>query len=245
MVGSRTRAALCLSVLTSILVSPSLCDQIATLRRRLQRIDKRRLLFLDETALRLNAGANNTLVLPDEQPLIEATETSAFAARYDMIACCSFERVLLPKIFTPADRREADVKGINGEMLLQFIDDTLAQAVEGLDLYPLILILDRAPIHTNTAAILQAFRDRGSESITEILLMPHYAAKRLSPLDNSIFHEWKEECRRHCPATKENIERIMSDAWERVSPKPHYKHCGLMRSRDPYFDCPSPAAHDQ
>jgi hypothetical protein len=224
-------------------VSASLCDDIATLRRKLQRIDKRRLLFLDETALRLSAAPNSTLVLPGEQPLIEATDTSSYAARYDMIAVCTGDRVLLPKIFTPKERKGADVRGINGAMLLQFIDDTLAQAVEGLDRYPLTLVLDRAPIHKNVEQLMQAFRDRGSESIKEILLLPPNAAKRMSPLDNSIFHDWKEECRRHCPATPDNIEQIMNDAWVKVTPGPHYKHCGLMGYKDPYFDCPAPAQH--
>jgi hypothetical protein len=70
-----------------------------------------------------------------------------------MIACTVGDRVLLPKIFSPKERTDAGVKGINGPMLLQFIDDTLAQAVEGLDRYPLTLVLDRASIHLNIDAI--------------------------------------------------------------------------------------------
>src|SRR3954451_9363480 len=114
-------------------VSAGLCDQIADMRRKLQRIDKRRLLFLDETALRLSAAQTHTIVLPGEQAYVIATETSAYAKRYDMIACCTGDRVLLPKIFTPQERAGAEVRGINRSMLLQFIDDVLAQAVEGLD----------------------------------------------------------------------------------------------------------------
>jgi hypothetical protein len=182
-------------------------------------------------------------VLPGESPFVLATETSSYARRYDMIACCTGDRILLPKIYTPQERSDAGVKGINGAMLQQFIDDTLAQAVEGLDRYPLILVLDRAPIHLNLNALLQAFRDRGSESITEILLMPPNAAKRLSPLDNSIFHDWKEEVRKHCPVTATTIQQVMNDAWEKVKPAPHYKHCGLTRNTDPYFDCPDPTHH--
>ena len=63
------------------------------MRRKLQRIDKRRLLFLDETALRLNAAPTHTIVLPGEQAYVVATETSAYAKRYDMIACCVGDRV--------------------------------------------------------------------------------------------------------------------------------------------------------
>ena len=61
--------------------------------------------------------------------------------------------------------------------------------------------------------------------------------------DNSLFHDWKEEVRKHTPATKHNIEQLMNDAWAKMDPKQHYQHCGLTRSKDPYFDCPAPAAH--
>jgi hypothetical protein len=234
------------AALTSTAVSPALCEEIAQMRRKLQRIDKRRVLFLDETQLRLSDAANHTLVLPGEQAFVEATDTSSYAARYDMIACCTGDRVLLPKIFTPKERVGADVRGINRAMLLQCIDDTLAQAVEGLDRYPLTLVLDRATIHKDVGAILQAFHDRGSQAISSILLMPPNAAKRLSPLDNSLFHDWKEAVRQLTPVTKRTIQRVMADAWNNISSRSvaaHYKHCGLLPSQDPYFDCPAPAIH--
>jgi hypothetical protein len=152
-------------------VSAGLCDQIADMRRKLQKIATARILFLDETALRLNAAPNHTLVLPGEQPFIETTDASSYAARYDMIAVCTGVETLLPKVFTPAERKGAEVRGVNSAMLQQFIDDTLAQAVEGLDRYPLTLVLDKASIHKNVDAIRQAFHDRGSQAIKDILLI--------------------------------------------------------------------------
>lgn len=213
------------------------------MRRKLQRRGTDHVLFLDETALRLSESSTHTLVLPQQQPYVIASETSNYASRYDMIACCIGDRVLVPKIYSPRDRSDASVKGINGVMLQQFIDDILAQAVEGLDRYPLTLVLDRAPIHLDIDSLLQAFRDRSSGSVTEILLMPPYAAKRLSPLDNALFHDWKNECRKQCPATKKNIQQIMNDAWMKMKPEQHYKHCGLTRNTNPYFDCPAPEKH--
>ena len=226
-----------------VVVSSDLCEQIAIIRRKLRRIGTHKALFLDETSLRLSETPNHTLVLPEEPPFVLATETCSYSHRYDMIACTVGDRVLLPKIYSPKERTTAGVKGINGPMLQQFIDDTLAQAVEGLDRYPLTLVLDRATIHTNTAAILQAFHDRGSQSIKEIILMPPNAAKRLSPLDNAIFHDWKEAIRPHCPVTTRNIKQLMNDGWERINPRPHYRHCGITRDRDVYFDCPDPVNH--
>jgi len=224
-------------------VSAGLCEEIADLRRKLRRVGPNHVLFLDETALRLSEAPTHTLVLPHMQPLVLATETTSYSARFDMIACCAGDRVLVPKIFTPSERKGADVKGINGPMLKQFINDILAQAVEGLDRYPLTLVLDKASIHKNTDALLQEFRDRGSESIKEIVLMPANAAKRVSPLDNALFHDWKEACRIKCPVTHLTIQRVMSDAWNRLDPNHHYRHCGLTGRKDPYFDCPDPAGH--
>lgn len=229
----------------SLPVSADLCEQIASVRRKLQRVGKDRILFLDETHLRLNEAPSRTLVLPGQQPVVVATDTSSYATRFDMIACCTGKETLLPKIFTAKERAGAGVKGINQAMLLQFIDDTLAQAVEGLDRYPLLLVLDRAGIH-KPDNILQAFHDRSSESISEVLFMPPAAAKRLSPLDNALFHDWKEATRKHGPLTLDNLHQVMADEWNNLSADKiaaHYRHCGLMRGQDVYLDCPDPAAH--
>lgn len=215
------------------------------MRRKLQRINHKHLLFLDETAVRLSEAPTSTLVLPGQQPFVIVTETTSYARRFDMIACVAGDTQLLPKIFTVADRTAAGVKGINESMLLSFIDDTLAQAVEGLDRYPLTLVLDRASIH-NEEKMMEAFHDRSSESIKSIEFMPPMGAKRLSPLDNSLFHVWKERIRSHGPLTLTNLQQVMCDEWNNIPArtiKAQYHHCGLMRGQDPYLDCTDPSSH--
>src|ERR1700730_11340211 len=85
-------------------VSSSTCEEIAKLRRKLQRIGRKHILFLDETHKREGDVDNYTIVLPGEPPYIETSTTSKYAARYDMIACYSGERVLPPIIYTPVER---------------------------------------------------------------------------------------------------------------------------------------------
>lgn len=236
----------CVLECISSVVSAEYCEQIAKVRRKLQKIPNSRILFLDETQLRLNVAPNRTLTLPGEKPYVIVSDNSSYAARYDMIAVCSGEHLLLPKIFSPKERKGANARGINSAMLHQFIDDTLAQAVEGLDLYPLFLVIDRAAIHLNTDAIMQTFRDRGSGAIKEIMLMPPNAAKRLSPLDNALFHDWKQLCRQHGPVSNFTIRRVMADSWNNLTASnlhAHYQNCGLNRGADPYFDCPDPVKH--
>lgn len=221
------------------------CDAIAQERRKLQRLGLKHVLFLDETHLRVNEAPRNTLVAPGETPYVIVEDTTQYAKRFDMIACCTSEEVLPPIIFSPTERQQLGVKGINKKMLLDYIHNILAPACSGLDRYPLYLVVDRARIH-NIAHILEEFHAVGCEEMREIILLPRQAAKRMSPLDNSLFHIWKDACRAHQLITERTIERIMADEWNRI-PKhtiaAFYKHCKISGRADVYADCPAPHEH--
>jgi hypothetical protein len=214
------------------------------MRRQLQEIHNKRILFLDETAVRLSEAQSTTLVLPGEKQYVLATDTTAYAKRYDMIACISGEKVFAPVIYTPKERSDAGVKGINTEMLIDYILSTLGQETAALDIPPLYLVMDRSRIH-NEEAMMDAFRERGGH-VVYLLKMPPMSAKRLSPLDNSLFHDWKEAIRRRCPLTLHNIEQVMADEWNKITKEqiqPHYHHCGLSKPSNVYKDCPNPSSH--
>jgi transposase len=222
-------------------VSADMCEQIASVRRKFQRIGTRRILVLDETHRRIGDVTDRTIVLPGEPSTIETSATSHYAPRYDMIACCTSREVLPPMIYSPKERGQ----GVDTEMLLQYIRNLLAQSAGALDRYPLFLLLDKATIH-NERKIIETFHDWGCQELVEIIKMPTAAAKRLSPLDNSLFNVWRQRVLRGSPLTKYNIKQRMSDAWNSITEPDllsQYRHCGLMRHQDVYFDCPNPAAH--
>lgn len=199
------------------------------------------ILFLDETHRREGDVQQYTIVLEDESPYIETASTSSYAIRYDMIACCSGTTVLPPIIYSLTERG----KGVTAEMLLSYIRNLLAQAAGALDTYPLVLVCDRAPIHS-PPRMLQEFHDWGCQEMKEVLLMPPAAAKRMSPLDNSLFNVWRTRVLDGGPLTKANIVQRMNDAWNSLTTEDiqaQYRHAGLMRHLHPYFDCPNPTAH--
>lgn len=234
---------LCSADLT-VTVEPSLCDSIEQLRAKLNRYPLSQLLFLDEVAVRINETATYTIVLPHEEPIVVASDTTSYAKRFDMIACCSGTKVFAPVIYSPQERSDAGVKGINTDALLRYIHSTLAQEIAALDRYPVFLVLDRARIH-NPQRILEAFHELDG-SVKEVVLMPPQAAERMSPLDNALFHDWKEGIRKHTPITVTNCQQIMSDEWNKLSPDlltVHYRRCGLTRFHQRYSDCPAPAVH--
>src|SRR4051794_1784824 len=99
-------------------------------------------------------------------------------------------------------------------------------------------------IHSESR-VMEAFNERGGH-VQQLVKMPPEAAKRLSPLDNALFHDWKEAVRKRCPLTLRNIQQVMADEWNNIPASKihaHYKHCGLTGRADVYADCPAPASH--
>jgi hypothetical protein len=218
-----------------------MCEEVAKMRRKIQRVGIKHFLFMDETNKREGDIERYTIVLPGEPSSIVTTHTASYAPRYDMIACCSSKSVMPPMIYAPSERG----KGIDTALLLQYVRNLLAQAVGALDVYPLYMVVDKATIHSE-AQLLQEFHDWGCQELVEVIKMPTAAAKRLSPLDNSLFNCWQQRVLADGPLTKRNIKQRMSDAWNALDADlihAQYKHCGLMRGQDVYFDCPNPAVH--
>lgn len=225
----------------SLSVSADMCEQIAKVRRKVQRRSITHFVFLDETHKREGDVDNYTIVLPGEPPYIESANTSSYATRYDMIAACSGAATLPPIIYSPSERE----RGVTQAMLLQYVRNLLAQAAGALDVYPLVLLLDRSGIH-NEQNLLQEFHDWGCQELTQVIRIPPASAKRLSPLDNSLFNVWRQRVLAEGGLTKSNIRRRMSDAWNSITAadiQAQYRNCGLIRGQDVYFDCPNPAVH--
>ena len=108
-----------------------------------------------------------------------------------------------------------------------------------------LLVLDRSRIH-DEEKILEAFHDWGCQELTQVVKMPAQAAKRMSPLDNSLFSDWKRRIKMKEQITASNIERLMADEWNKTQIKTiqsYYHHCLLFQRQDVYADCPLPSQH--
>lgn len=233
-----------LSSLSHLIVSSELCDEIAELRRKIQRTRKKRIIFTDEVGVKLNETEGFTLVFPGEESYLEASDTTSYAARYDMIAFCNGEQVLPPFIITPEDRKRQGISGVTKKLLHISIQKLFAQAVGGLNEYPIFIVADKASIHKKD--LLQAFHEMGCQDVKDVWLMPTQAAKRMSPLDNALFHHWKGRVRKHAPLTTDNVVQIMNDEWNNLSAElihSQFRKSLLLRRQDPYADCPEPASH--
>jgi len=223
-------------------VSADHCEEIATIRRKIQRIGIKHVLFLDETHKREGDVESYTIVLPGESSFIQSANTSTYAARFDMIACVSGTTTLPHMIYSPQERG----KGITREMLIDYIRNLLAQAAGALDIFPLHLYIDKARIHLDIEEIKQTFNDWGCQELVKVHLLPSASAKRVSPLDNALFNLWRQRVLSTDSLTLFNIKHRMSRYWNSIIKKEiqsQFRHCGLMRGKDVYFDCPDPVGH--
>ena len=97
---------------------------------------------------------------------------------------------------------------------------------------------------SNPARVLHP--EQLSDAAQHIIKIPTQSAKRLSPLDNALFHDFKEKVRKSCPLSLNMIEQTMITAWKKVTAKQiqgHYRNCGLMRRADAFADCSNPSVH--
>jgi hypothetical protein len=162
-----------------------------------------------------------------------------------MIACTSVTHTLPPVIYTPDERAVLGVDGVNSNMLIHYIHNVLAQAIAALDIYPIFLIIDKSNIH-NIDRMKQAFIDSGCQCIADIVVLPTQAAKRVSPLDNTLFAQWKQHIKQRGATHSSSLVRMMSDEWNRLTAadiKACYHHCRVYRDDDVYGDCPDPHSH--
>lgn len=228
------------------IVSASQCDNVMAFRNWAKRVRNSRMIFLDETALRLNEARKRTLVMPNETQYVVVAENSSYAARYDALMCCNSERIFPPVIWSPEDRKRLNVDGVTSGMVENAIENLLAQAIGSVDDYPLYIVLDNSPAH-NKQRMLEAFHMNGAQNVVDVVFMPANAAHRLSPLDNSLFSVWKRKCRKRSVISKSNIVQVMADCWNEISSdtiQHYYTHCGLTHTRVARSDCPAPTVHE-
>lgn len=201
-------------------------------RRKLRRTRRDKIIFVDETYIKENIYPLTTLVTQGDLGKVKVKKPSTFAQRLDIIAGITVDGPLPLKSFTPQQRKKKGSKGITKSMFLDYVSGVLAPAASAMDLEDATLVLDRSKIH-NVADIEAVLDNEGCDNIKHILMLPKETAKHVSPLDNALFHEFKEDVRKEVKGKIVSLDTLKSHArrvWERFSPKQitaHYRHCRL------------------
>lgn len=181
-----------------------------------------------------------TLVAPGPQPLILVREPSAYAKRFDFIGAVNGSQPLACGTITPEHRVNLGVKGFRKEVVNQWITDTLAPSINRLGMKNLYLICDKSSSH-NPIDMMQALRAGKCYCVKTILHMPTGSAKYLSPLDNPLWHPFRETIRSKHPLIPIDIPGLLSQTFYSLSTqqiKNAYRKCGYAQEIDACYDRP-------
>lgn len=205
-----------------------------SVRRKLRVLAKDRIIFLDETHIRETIHPTTTLALKGDKGKVLVQKPEAFAARLDIIAAATSEETLPLGLFGPKDRKRLGSKGITKAMFNGYMADTLGPAIAGLNTDCMKLVVDGARIH-NLKEIEQALDNAGADNVEEIVLLPKEVAKHVSPLDNALFHDFKEAVRDRVKNERVNmptLKRRVRKMWASIKPEKleaHYRKSRLYK----------------
>ncbi|CAF5161122.1 unnamed protein product, partial [Rotaria sp. Silwood1] len=182
---------------------------ISEFRKLLREINKDPLIFIDEVAIYSTMIPRRTLVAPGQQPLLLVQELSAYAKRFDFIAAINGSQPIACRTFTPEQRVSLRVKCFRQKVINQWITDVLAPVINQLGIKNLYLICDKSSSH-NRVSMMQALRAGKCYRVKKNLHMPTGSAKYLSPLDNPLWHSFKETIRNKHPLILLDIPAVLS-----------------------------------
>jgi hypothetical protein len=207
-------------------------DDVRRVRRRLRRVAKPRLVFIDETGMKTNVRPSQTLVLKGDQGDIKVDKPGSYSDRVDFIGAITATELFPPLVLTPKDRKAHGSKGVTQAIFGDFVAHELAPALNASDEQSFTLVLDASRAH-NVAGIEQALDNAGCDKVDHIMILPKETAKKVSPLDNALWKDLKKKVRDAGKNRKVDaawLARQLRQSWSSLDPgllPAHYHHCRL------------------
>jgi hypothetical protein len=209
---------------------------VAKVRKKLQRKAKRDIVFIDQSAIKLNPQRGYGLAPAGQRAVVSGVKPEAYENRYDFMGAINSEKTLALDHMTPAWRQWYECKGWTKELVLNFIAGNLRRKMVSENLKSPIICIDKA-LSITPAQVKNRLRMSGYTDIGDVVVLPTASAKHISPLDNCLWKEWKGRIRRAKPSTNDSMVEEMLRSWEAITPEHlahYYRHCALMRGADPY-----------
>lgn len=137
---------------------------------------------------------------------------------------------------TLEDRNRWKINGVRQSVINQWITNTLASAINRLHNDNIYLVCDKSSAH-NAESMVRALQAGECESVKKVLFMLTGSAKYLSPLDNPLWHGFKEDIRSHHSLLPDDTLMTLSDTFYSLSEqkiKNAYRKWSLLRGTDEY-----------
>lgn len=213
-------------------------SEVISFRKKAKRFGAKNLVFMDQSAVRMGDPPSRSIVPPGCAAVVIAPTNALFPDRIDIMGACAIDRTLALQIMTPAQRKQRGIKGWRKVQVLDFIRKRLAPSMNQLEGERFALCMDKA-LSIKSQEALETLRAGGCRRAQFAWHIPTGAAKHVSPLDNSLWHEYKQRVRQHRAPDIDTLCRVLRAEWKKQSSEnlhAYYRHCGLTRAADPHKD---------
>jgi hypothetical protein len=215
-------------------------EGIAAIRRKLQRVDKKRVLCIDQTGVKESLRSLYSLAPSNTPARIRIRKSASYSPRFDVCGAILGDRTLPAEVLTPAYRKEHGVGGYTKPLLLEFLEQKVAPQLVELDRQGMIVCLDKGLAPTQQE-VRDALAAGGYTAVEEVILYPTDTGKHLNPLDNTLWRPFKDRIRQAAPTTEQEVLTAIDNSWSAVTAEEisnHYHKCALYPGQDPFTERP-------
>jgi hypothetical protein len=204
---------------------------IAGVRTIIQRLARRRGVFVDQAHMKVNPGPTHGLALVGHSASVKGKRAKQWEDRVDFMGAVSGSTTLAIEFLTPKQRKDQGVRGWCKRHVLTFFRRKLARSVRKEEIDGVIVVVDKA-LRIRPHEIVAEMEEGGCRDIKRAIVMPPSTAKYLSPLDNTLWHQLKENVRNTRVDTVPRLVKAIRKEWKAITPDQlhHYwRLCGLRR----------------
>ena len=211
-------------------------EQLAACRRKLQRVNKHRLLCIDQTGVKGSDRSRYSLAPPGHRALVSVDRPASYTKRYDIMGALLGDQQLPIDILTPHDKAQQHIRGYTKELLLSYFTTKLAPRLVELGRDDIVVCMDKG-LHVNKEEVVSAMAQGGYTTVKDVIVLPTATGKYLNPLDNTFWHAFKHRFEGMAHKTDSQIIRCVNECWDAATQqqiKNYYHHCALYVDDDPY-----------
>jgi hypothetical protein len=190
---------------------------------------------IDEKNFLSNATPAYGLAPPGVTPTVEV-DVELYPLRFDVIDSCTVEEVGPYTVFSPEDREQLGVKGINYKMLVGYFEGELIPFMAERGIPHQVICADRARIHKQ-AKLSALCSEALGDSFEEFWLLPSHGGKEANPCDKDMHAEVQRHYSNtllHTDRSPRAIVRAIHHAYDSI-PASHaagwFRRCGLVAQR--------------
>ena len=184
-------------------------------RRRCQQQDPRDLVFFDQTQIKLEQQPSFGLARKGHTPKAVGKTREQWEPRVDFCGAVGWSGPLCGHAMTPKDRMDAGVKGYTKDIVLDWVNESLAGEIERMKPRQAVVCIDQG-LKLTKDEVIEELNGGGADNVRDVWIMPTNGGKLLDPLDNTLWHTWKEKVMSQRPTNPDDLAKVMLEQFDAI-----------------------------